>query len=229
MTNIQIAYKFFFPDGRKHEQVVELDQQSGCLVSGTDTSVQNEPWTALEFNKCSHCPLNSADNPQCPVAKNLASIAHAFKDERSYSKVTVEVETTERIYKKNLPLQDGLFGLFGLIMATSECPYFAFLRPMARFHLPFSSLDETMVRSASFYLLKQYFVAQKGGSGDFSLKEFSKLYDDVGQVNHGIIRRIRALAKADADANSIVNLDAFASLLSSQAASQFSDLERYFP
>jgi hypothetical protein len=162
------------------------------------------------------------------VARNLAMVAHAFKDERSYSKVTVEVETAERVYKKDLPLQDGLFGLFGLIMATSDCPYFSFLRPMARFHLPCSSLDETMVRSASFYLLKQYFVAQKKGAGDFELKEFSKLYDNVGMVNHGIIQRIRAVAKADADANSIVNLDAFASLLSSQAASNFSDLERLF-
>lgn len=225
MSNISFTYRFIFPNGRKLEYTVELNSTTGLAMESTAVP---EPWTQLDFNKCTHCPLNAKDNPQCPLAKNLSAVAQDFKMEKSYEKVMVEVDSAERAYRKQLPLQDGLFGLFGLIMATSACPYLAFLRPMARFHLPFSSLEETMVRSASFYLLKQYFVAQQGGTPDFTLKEFGKLYENLNLVNQGIVERIRSVAKADADANSLVNLDSFASLLSSQAASNFSDLAGIF-
>ncbi len=227
MANLKFTYKFTFSDGRKHEHIVELDDVTGRLVA-TPKLEHHQPWTALEFNKCEHCPLNAKDSPQCPLAVNLAEVARDFKNEKSYSKVTIEVHTEERVYSRDLPLQDGLFGLYGLIMATSDCPYFAFLRPMARFHLPFSSLDETMVRSTSFYLFKQYFIAQKGGKPDFELKEFANLYENLRRVNMGIIDRIRSIAKGDADANSILILDAFASLLANQAQSQFTDLEKFF-
>jgi len=225
MSSIKFNYRFIFHDGRILEHKVELDSSTG-LVAEPDSAP--EEWTKLEFNKCSHCPLNSKNHPHCPVAKNLSAVAQAFKAEKSYEKVKTEVDTTERTYMKELPLQDGLFSLFGLIMATSACPHLDFLRPMARFHLPFSTIDETMVRSASFYLLKQYFVAQQGGKPDFDLKDFGKIYEKVNVVNQGISARIRSIAKADADINSVVCLDAFASILPSQASRKFSDITSMF-
>jgi hypothetical protein len=142
--------------------------------------------------------------------------------------VIVEVETAERTYRKQLALQDGLFGLFGLIMATSDCPFLEFLRPMARFHLPFSNLTETMVRATSFYLLKQYFVAKNGGTPDFELKELRKHYDLLEEVNRGMIERIHSISAADAETNSIVILDTLAQLLSNQLNNKLSDLDSIF-
>lgn len=226
MVNENFLYSFTFQDGRVRHYKAEIERSSGRLISTSERS--NHPaWTDLEFNKCTHCPLNPAEHPQCPIAKNLETLIHDFKDEKSHIKVSVKVETEHRTYLKELPLQEGLYGIFGLLMATSDCPYFAFLRPMARFHLPFSTLDETLVRSASFYLFKQYFIALKGGHGDFELKDFTQLYENVSLVNQGIIARIRAVAHHDADANSIVILDAFASLLG-MPRHNFEDLEPLF-
>jgi hypothetical protein len=138
------------------------------------------------------------------------------------------VLTAERTYSKELPLQEGLFGLVGLIMATSNCPFLDFLRPMARFHLPFSTLQETTVRSVSFYLLRQYFVAKKGGVPDLDLVELQKLYDAVELVNFGVVERLRSISEQDAEANSIATLHSLAFLLSEQLTNRLSDLDRMF-
>jgi hypothetical protein len=138
------------------------------------------------------------------------------------------VEKSERRYRKQLHQQEGLFGLVGLIMATSDCPFMEFLRPMARFHLPFSTLKETTIRAVSFYLLRQYFVAKKGGHPDYDLIELQKHYEALEQVNLGMATRIRSISKADAETNSIVILDTFAQMLSEQLTNKLPDLEKMF-
>ena len=226
MQAVHFVYRFVFSDGRKLEHKVSLDAATGRIV---DVPVRpTEKWTVLDYKKCSHCPLKSKEHPHCPVAKNLSAVAHDFKSEKSHEQVTVEVISDERTYSKTLALQDGLFGLFGLIMATSDCPHISFLRPMARFHLPFSSLEETTVRAVSFYLLRQTFVAKNGGVGDFSLAEFARLYENLSVVNLGIVDRIRSIALADADLNSVVGLDAFAMILSKNIKSQLDGFESLF-
>lgn len=226
MASVKITYRFLFPDGRERQYTAEFAADTGKLVIPPAT--EQGSWTALEHRKCKHCPLNADQHPLCPVAKNLATVANDFKGERSTDKVTVEVLTAERTYRKDLRMQEGLFGLFGLMMATSDCPYFDFLRPMARFHLPFSTLRETTVRSVSFYLLRQYFVAKNGGHADFALSTFAKLYKDLEDVNLGLANRIRSITTADAEANSIVILDGFGKLLSAQLSDGLADLEKMF-
>src|SRR4051812_39209227 len=125
MPQITFNYRFVLEDGRAIEHKVVLDKPTGLAQV---SQAEPEAWTRLEFNKCEHCPLNAKENPQCPVARDLAAVARDFKAEKSYAPVKVEVVSHERTYTKNLALQDGLFGLFGLIMATSACPYFSFLR-----------------------------------------------------------------------------------------------------
>ena len=215
-----------FTDGRTQEYEVVLDADTGRQVSSPPSALP--AWTDLEHMKCGHCPLKKEDHPQCPVAKNLALVADGFKNEKSFEQLIVEVETAERTYRKNLRLQDGLFGLFGLIMAASDCPYMEFLRPMARFHLPFSTLKETTVRSVSFYLLRQFFVAKKGGTPDLTLVELQKHYEALEQVNLGMATRIRSMSKADAETNSIVILDTFAQMLSDQLTHKLPELEKMF-
>ena len=226
MPSLKITYRFQFADQRSKEYLVQFDASTGR--SGSAAAHVAPTWTALDHKKCAHCPLNAKEHPECPVARSLAAVADDFKGEKSFEKVSAEVVTKERTYRKDIALQEGLFGLFGLLMATSECPYFGFLRPMAIFHLPFSTVKETMVRSISFYLLKQYFVAKKGGKPDFELGEFKRLYENLEKVNLGIIDRIRSITKADAEANSIVILDGFAKLLGDQVNQGLADLESMF-
>jgi len=226
MATAKITYQFLFSDGRTTEHEVVLDGDTGRQVSGPVLS--HQAWAQLEHKKCHHCPLKKEEHPECPVAKNLAVVADAFKSEKSFEKVVVKVITAERTYSKKVALQHGLFSLFGLIMATSNCPTMEFLRPMARFHLPFASLKESTIRSVSFYLLKQYFVAKKGGKPDYDLRELQKFYDALEEVNRGMADRIRSMSEEDAEANSIVILDTFAQILSNQLSNRLPDLDTLF-
>ncbi len=85
-----------------------------------------------------------------------------------------------------------------------------------------------MVRSTSFYLLRQYFVAKKGGQPDFELKKLNELYANVQKVNEGIINRIRSIATGDADANSLTILNGFAQLLAMQLSDDLSEIQAVF-
>ena len=75
-----------------------------------------------------------------------------FKDTTSFKKTAVYVETKDRAYVKKCSVQEGLFPIFGLIMATSGCPHMEFLKPLARFHLPFSNVEETFSSTSNSIL-----------------------------------------------------------------------------
>lgn len=85
-----------------------------------------------------------------------------------------------------------------------------------------------MVRSTAFYLLRQYFNSNRGAIADFVLHELAEKYIKIEKVNVGIVNRIQSISKADADANSVVILDALAKLLGSQIKNKLSDFDALF-
>lgn len=223
---IKVTYKLKMSDGKARTYAIRLNEKTLDLV---EEGVAVAPkWADLENRKCDHCPLNSKEFPQCPVAKSLAAIADEYKQIKSFETCSAEVEAPNRNYSKQMSLQEALYSIFGLIMPATKCPHLKFLRPMARFHLPFSSFQETMVRSTSFYLLGQYFVAKKGGTPDYELKNLDQLYANVQKVNEGMINRIRSIATGDADANSLTILNGFAQLLSMQLSEDLSEIQEVF-
>lgn len=240
ITPVKFKYSFEFSNGRLKEFQLELDPKTLALNDAVsmddgrsvplDPESENREWTQLEYQQCPHCPLKKEQSPRCPIAHNLALVAESFKDVKSYEPVRVQVVAEPRTYLKQLSLQEGLHGIFGLIMATSGCPHLDFLKPMARFHLPFSTYEETIVRAVSFYLLRQYLKQKKGkGVADFELKDLEAAYQAVETVNLGIIERIKAIAAGDADANSVVILDGYAKLLGIEISSGLNDVDRLFP
>lgn len=226
MGSIKIVYDFAFPDGGAKSYTVELDRAS---LSFLPSSPEQPPaWARLENHQCGHCPLKPAEHPYCPVATNLSALVEFFKDKASVSEATVTVTTEERTYVKQLPLQRGIFGVFGLVMATSSCPYMDFLKPMARFHLPFSTAEETIVRSVSMYLLHQYFVAKRGEQPDLGLEQLETHYENIQKVNDGILERIKGVVKNDADLNALIILQGFADLLTMAISKDLSKIEPLF-
>tara|TARA_B100000700_G_C14524229_1_gene614495 strand:- start:271 stop:585 length:315 start_codon:yes stop_codon:yes gene_type:complete len=101
--------------------------------------------------------LSEETTPHCPLSTSISSAVRRFEDILSYEEIEVEVVTERRAIRKSLTAQQGLSALLGLIMATSGFPHTAYFKPMARFHLPFATEDETVDRAASLYLLSQYF------------------------------------------------------------------------
>lgn len=225
-ATITVAYDFTFPDGTETSYAVELDGTTLSLLPGRADAPPD--WTRLEHHQCSHCPLSAVSHPYCPVAVNLAPVVEFFKDKASFQEATVRVRTAERTYLRTVPLQQGIFGIFGLIMATSACPYMDFLKPMARFHLPFSTVEETIVRSVSMYLLRQYFVAKHGGQPDLELERLEAHYDNIRKVNDGIFQRIKAVAEKDADLNALIVLHSFGSIMTMAMSRDLSRIEPLF-
>jgi hypothetical protein len=186
-------------------------------------------WTRLEHQKCADCPLNEASSPRCPVAVRIAPLVEKFKDSVSYEEAEVTVESSGRAYSKRVPMQIGVSGLFGLVMATSGCPILDKLRPMVFTHLPFPSLQETMYRSMSMYLLAQYFIEKKGGAPDRTLEGLADIFARIGRVNQSIAERLRPLVPRDATINAVINLDCFATFTKSAIDKQsLAWLERLF-
>ncbi len=227
MENNIITYKycFDFPNGTKKRFLINLDANTLLLKP----TVHNPPdWTRLIEHQCSCCVLNEAENFHCPIAVNISDLVTNFKDTASYETCKVSCITAERTVTKDTIVQDGLSSIMGIIMATSGCPTMNILRPMARFHLPFATVDESMFRSASVYLLRQYFSHQKNGSGDFFLKNIKSHYSKIELVNNGILKRIQYATKLDADRNAIVILNSLAQILYLELDDNLQSLRHFF-
>ena len=211
MTKVVLTYRFQFPDSRERVFPLEMDRDTAEL---TPARAESPPaWTQLGFNQCSNCPLKASEVSHCPAALHLSSVIDGFTDLVSYDKVRVTVETEERQVVATLSAQQALASLMGLIMASSGCPRTAVFRPMARFHLPFSSESETAYRVAAMYLLAQHFIHREGGKPDLALDELERVYRGVHAVNRGMAQRLRAASRQDAIVNAIVLLDVYSSLV----------------
>jgi hypothetical protein len=220
-------YKFQFSDGKIKAYDLLLEPDALSLVR---ESREQAPaaWTRLDYEQCECCPLTPDINPRCPIAVNIRELVDSFKDVFSYRDCIVICETAERTYSKNTSVMEGLSAIFGVVMATSDCPVMEFLKPMARFHLPFSTIDETTVRTASMYLLAQYFKHkdQPGMKFDFTILE--QHYAKVQQVNEGLLKRIKSVGSEDADKNAIITLHSLSQFLSMEIDYSLAGLESIF-
>lgn len=208
--NKTYLYHFDFPDGSRKSFRIALDATGCCQPA--DASAHPE-WTLLSFNRCPHCRLPEHEAARCPVAVNIADLVAAFHDVVSYDHCTVTCVSAERTVSKETDVQDGLRSVLGILMATSACPALDILRPMAWFHLPFGSIDESLFRSAATYLLRQYFQAQSGQPADFALARIKDDYAQVELVNRTMLERLRLATVLDADRNALVILNNLALLL----------------
>jgi len=202
-----ITYRFTGTGGSREFQV-RLDPQTLAVLPNRAGLLPD--WTRLTFHQCSHCPLDAAAQPECPVAANLAGILEQFHDALSSEVTVIAIHTAERTVVRRGGLMEGLSGLVGLYMVCSGCPILDRLRPMAFVHLPFASLEETLLRAASTYLLAQYFRVRRGRTPDWTLQGLAELYAAVITVNSAFHGRIVGVQVADANLNALFRLDEYA-------------------
>ncbi len=222
----ETIYQFEFPDGRRETVSVgdEPAEERDDLPA----------WTELSFHQCPNCPLSGLGRKRCPMAVSLVPLVELFGRVRSYEEVTVQVRTKERTVGKRTTVQVALRSLMGLLSASSACPRVDFLKPMAHFHLPFSSEHETLYRVASSYLLAQYLRARKGESADAGLEGLKAHYQELQEVNQAMAARIRHVASsaqarmADGTINALTLLDVFAQTVPLSIDSTLEDLQPAF-
>ncbi|MEI7811834.1 MAG: hypothetical protein WCJ01_05340 [Ignavibacteria bacterium] len=207
-----ITYRFNFTSGEVKEFRVDID--SSTLIA-LDTADQLKPeWTKYGSFRCPNCPVNAADDEHCPVALKLEEIIRFFSDAASYEEVRLDIQTKERAYSKTTSMQDGVSGIIGILMVTSGCPVMGKLKPMVRFHMPFSTLLETEYRVMSMYMLAQFFRQKWGRNPDWQMKNLLSIYENIRILNQNVARRIASRETKDTSINSIVVLNNFADYVS---------------
>ena len=230
MTNgtIDIAYHFRCADGDKQEAAlcIKLDAISLEAVRGTNAPPPD--WAQLEVHQCSICPLAKQTVTHCPAALAFVDILDEFGPLLSYTEVDLTVETRERTVQSKTTVQKALSSLVGLSMATSGCPILARFKPMARFHLPVATREETIFRSVGAYLLAQFFLTQRGETPDMELRGLRETYDRIHEVNVGLANRLRVIPSGDAHLNALVILDLFAHALPYSIDESLAELEHMF-
>lgn len=203
-----IRYRFHLSPQASEEICLDFDRRS-FLLRLPPVAAEAE-WAALDFHRCGHCPLDPVQSPSCPFARALSRFITRFDRHYSYENAVVEVETERRTVVAHGALQEGLSSLVGLIGATCGCPHLAFFRPMAHFHLPFASEEETLCRVFSLHLLGQVIQGGDDGATAASLAGLQASYEAASRVNSGMAERIRAAFSKDAVVNGLIILDTFA-------------------
>lgn len=218
----KLVYHFLFPDGRSESL------EAGAAAPQPLAALP--PWTELGFHQCANCPLSTSDTKHCPMAVRLVPLVDLFDKVRSYDDVTARVESEERTVTKRTSVQRVLRSLMGLLSASSDCPRIEFLKPMAHYHLPFSSREETVYRVVSTYLLAQHFFRQQGKAADAGLDGLKAHYRELQRVNAGMAERLGAIRAegGDSSVNALVLLDLFAQSLPDSIDTELEELQPAF-
>lgn len=211
MGSYDINYTFGSKDGDKLHYWLQLDSDSLQLISDPVSGLK--PWMALDFEQCPNCPLDVKKTPFCPAAMHLEGFIEDCGNLPDSDDISLTVVTSERTITADTTTQRALSSLLGLILATSGCPHTQYLRPMARFHLPVASEEETIYRSASMYMLAQYFRSNMGEDADLKLEGLADIYKNLQQVNQALSVRFKSASENDTAVNAVTLLDLLAKAL----------------
>lgn len=226
MDPIEIEYRFQIEAEQSDNFKVTLDATT--LLCIDQIPIEQPDWTELKFHQCANCPLDHTKVLRCPAAENMVRLVDRFDQLLSYDKTKVVVVTAERVVYSDTTVQRGICSLMGLLMATSRCPLTAFFKPMARFHLPFASTEETIWRATSTYLLAQYFRRQNGGNPDMAFEGLRDFYAQIQKVNKSFAKRLRIACQQDSMVNAIILLDMFAKSMPSAIEESLEEIHHLF-
>lgn len=225
---IEYTYQFTFSDGAQHSFNINLSYPELKQIKPPVPSLKMPDWVKLNFHKCSNCTLDEKTHQYCPAAESLIEIFDIFKKVISYEEVDVLVRIPGKEIHTKISIQSALSSLLGLSLGGSNCPVLKKFAPMARFHLPFATFEETIYRSVSTYLLAQHFILAEGGKPDWELTGLKKFYQEVAKVNTALSKRLAHLNTADANINALINLDCFAVRLSDLFDESIKELRALF-
>lgn len=211
MELLEISYQFYLPENKEKTFRFQFNPETMEL---TNYRPRFHPsWTALHHHQCPHCPLDPATTSHCPVASNLAEVIRPFSDLMSYQELLVEVHLPDRTVTRKTRAEAAISAMLGLVMATSTCPHTHFFKPMARYHLPLSSIDETMFRMVGTYLTACYLEGAQTGSATYDLAGLSTICQNMQILNASIANRLRDVTTHDSTLGALVLLDASAMVM----------------
>ena len=224
--NPALTYRVTLNQNQTLEYVFTESEEGIKLVKPKNQTVKK--WMSLEHNQCDNCPLNPASQPLCPVAENLSVLLRDWQNIISFDETILEVNTKQRTISATTTAQKVLSSLLGLVIATSDCPHTQFFRPMAQFHLPLASSEETSFRAISTHLITQFFRQQNGEKVNFDLQGLTDVYNNMHTVNTCLKKRIESAVENDAALNAVVLLDILAITLPNYLDDELDKLKPLF-
>ena len=227
METINISYRIKISEQITEVFDFELDNKTFEMVNQS-APVDPPEWTQLTYRQCSHCPLKVEEHPHCPFALQLHSISARLHKTRSIDEVELEVVTEERSVVKTTAIQHVISSMLGLIAPICGCPKTAYMRPLARFHVPLSNEEETVFRVAGMYLLAQYFINTKNKSGTFSFDGLIQIYDDMHILNKAVASRLQMATDSDSLKNAITLIDMYSTLIPMLLEDQLVEIRDFF-
>jgi hypothetical protein len=210
-NSINISYKFNLGPHGEERFDLELNAQTLELITSPKHDLPK--WTELGFHQCPHCPLDQKQHVFCPVAANISQVIWRFDKVVSYDNIDLEVTTNARLVSQTTSAQKAISSLLGLLFATSGCPHTSYMKPMARFHLPLATEEDTIFRAAGMYLLAQFFLKEEGEEADLELVGLTEIYKNLHIVNTSIAERIKQIAATDSSTNAVIILDTFTNIV----------------
>ncbi len=223
-----LTFKYCFTLEKGLQQIYTFLVDAGPMELLLDPAIDAPGWTRLDRHTCPGCPLSPDEHKFCPLALNLVEIVETFEGIASYEKVKLEVVTSERYIAHDTTVQRGLSSIMGLLIAVSACPRTHFFKPMARYHLPLATREETIYRAAATYLLARYFLSLDTGNGGFELDGLLSVYDDIQVLNSAVADRLREATDSDSSVNAIILLDAYAKAIPFEIAGSLNDVRPMF-
>ena len=202
-----LSYYFTLPDDSTLEYHFSFDGER-YVLEREDPSPP--PWSELHFQQCPHCPYKGGKGPKyCPAAQQLSLVVEDVDHLVSYERVTIKVENSQRTITQETSVQEAVGSLLGLIFASCGCPHTEFLLPMARFHLPLASAEETLWRACGSFLLAQFFRKENGETPEM-LDDVLRRYENLETINRSMAKRLKSQVSTDSCLNAIVLLDNYA-------------------
>lgn len=227
MESVNIIYRIKLSDELTEEFDYEMDAETFEIVSTPQTG-KLPAWTELGFKQCPNCPLKPEEHPHCPMAVQLHHIVERFHTTRSIDEVELEVITEQRKVSQTTALQNAISSMLSLVFPISGCPRTEGMKPLARFHVPLASEEETVFNVSGMYLLAQYFVNLKNKNGVLSFDGLINSYNDLHVVNKSVARRLQEVTSSDSVKNAITLLDMYSSLMPMLLQDQLVEIRRFF-
>jgi len=226
METVDIRYHIGLADGRTERFDIRLHPQT--LLPVEQPAGELPEWTRLDFQQCPNCPWRAADHPHCPLAVRLLPVVTRLGGIRSYQELAVEVTIEQRTVTATTSAQEAISSLVGLLIATCGCPHTEFLKPMARFHLPLSSADETLYRVVSMYAVSCLLRLRRGQKIYPDFDDLLHRYHAMRIVNRSVAERLKFVDEDGSTVNGVVLLDYTAQLLPVSLDEQIEALEHLF-
>ena len=200
-----IEYLFTFSDDRTWAYSIDETQ----ALPEHESPETAPDWMLLKNNRCSVCSLGQ-DRKLCPAAQAIAPVVDTFAARISYEDLDMQVQLRGLEIHAKTQAQEALRSLIGLLLPLSDCPVMRKLRPMARFHEPLASPQQTVFRVFGMYLVEQFLRSRDGQEPEWELKGLLELYQHIHEVNVKLAERLRMISSADANINGLTLLDVLA-------------------